>query len=144
LPLAHTYRMVSGDSHLQIPADFRTDRVSKKYRHPTPKRVKPPAGGEVIVSAEGARYFGGTGSYAGHTPQDFDPMVGIDYATASGSGSHERRVGEQDQGSDFRHVVTHWPHSRELLDRQMGGVPADQRRKMEADNILEFLGTARP
>jgi hypothetical protein len=29
------------------------------------------------------------------------------------------------------------------LDRQMGGVPADERRKMEADNILAFLGISK-
>ena len=40
------------------------------------------------------------------------------------------------------HVVTNWPYARELLDRQMGGVRADERRKMEAENILEFLGIA--
>ena len=41
------------------------------------------------------------------------------------------------------HVVRYWPYARELLDRQMGGVRADERRKMEADNILEFLGISR-
>ena len=95
--LVRTYRMVSGDSHLQVPADFWTDRVPKKFRDLTPKRVKLATGGEVIVSAEGSQYFGGTGSYAGHTPEDFDPMVGFEYATAIGSGSPEQRVREQDQ-----------------------------------------------
>ena len=41
------------------------------------------------------------------------------------------------------HVVRYWPYARELLDWQMGGVRADERRKMEADNILEFLGISR-
>jgi hypothetical protein len=41
--------------------------------------------------------------------------------------------------SDFPHVVTYWPYSCELLDRQMCGVAADERRKMKAENILEFL-----
>ena len=45
--LVRTYRMVSGDSHLQVPADFWTDRVPKKFRDLTPKRVKLATGGEV-------------------------------------------------------------------------------------------------
>jgi predicted TIM-barrel fold metal-dependent hydrolase len=37
--------------------------------------------------------------------------------------------------SDFPHVVTYWPYSCELLDRQMCSVAADERRKMKAENI---------
>ena len=41
------------------------------------------------------------------------------------------------------HVVTYWPYAREVFYRQMGGVRTDERRKMEADNILECLGISR-
>jgi predicted TIM-barrel fold metal-dependent hydrolase len=45
-------------------------------------------------------------------------------------------------GSDFPHVVTHWPNSRRMLDEQMTGVPPHERRRMECGNLLTFLGIA--
>jgi len=53
---------------------------------------------------------------------------------------HEIGVDHIIWGSDFPHVVTAWPHSRELLDRQMAGVSADERQQMQSANILRFLG----
>ena len=53
---------------------------------------------------------------------------------------HEIGVDHVMWGSDFPHVVTYWPNSRQVLDQQMAGVPAEERRKMEAANILDFLG----
>jgi uncharacterized protein len=95
--MARTYRLVSADSHLQVPADFWTDRVPSQYRDLVPKRVKLPEGGEAIVAADGSQYFGATGSYAGHTPEDFDPIHAFDYGKAIGSGPPEQRLREQDQ-----------------------------------------------
>jgi uncharacterized protein len=42
-------------------------------------------------------------------------------------------------GSDFPHVVTTWPNSREILDRETAGVPEIEKRKMLHDNIVGFL-----
>lgn len=42
-------------------------------------------------------------------------------------------------GSDFPHIVTHWPHSLEVMEEQMAGVPEDEKRKMMAQNLIEFL-----
>src|SRR5947209_12864102 len=95
--MAREYRLISGDSHLQVPADFWTHRVPEQYRDLAPKRVKRPTGGEAVVSATGDQYWGATGSYAGHTPEDFDPMVAFDYATTVGAGGPAQRLQEQDQ-----------------------------------------------
>src|SRR6266508_1955673 len=95
--MARTYRLVSGDSHLQVPADFWTDRVPAKYREYAPKRVKLAEGGDAIVAHDGSQYFGATGSYAGHTPEDFDPIHAFDFDKAIGSGPPEQRLREQDQ-----------------------------------------------
>jgi predicted TIM-barrel fold metal-dependent hydrolase len=95
--MQRAYRLISADSHLQVPADYWTDRVPAKYRELVPKRVKLPEGGEAIVAADGATYFGATGSYAGHTPEDFDPIKAFDYDEAIGSGPPAQRVREQDQ-----------------------------------------------
>lgn len=95
--MAQSYRLVSGDSHLQVPADFWTDRVPSQYQEWVPKRVKLPGGGEAIVSADGAKYVGATGTYAGHTPEDFDPLTAFEYDKAVGAGPPEQRLREQDQ-----------------------------------------------
>lgn len=95
--LAQAYRLVSGDSHLQVPADFWTDRVAEQYQDLAPKRVKLAGGGEAIVAADGSKYVGATGSYAGHTPEDFDPLTAFEYAQAVGAGPPEQRLREQDQ-----------------------------------------------
>jgi len=66
--MERTYRLISGDSHLQVPADFWTHRVPDEYRELAPRRVKRPGGGEAIVAANGESYWGATGSYAGALP----------------------------------------------------------------------------
>jgi uncharacterized protein len=91
------YKLISGDSHLQVPADFWTYRVPEQYRELAPKRVKMEGGGEAIAAANGKLYYGATGSYAGHTPETFDPMKAFDYDTTVGAGGPEQRLKEQDQ-----------------------------------------------
>lgn len=95
--MPRTYRLISADSHLQVPADHWTDRVPAKYQDLVPKRIKLPEGGEAIVAADGPMYFGATGNYAGHTPEDFDPIHAFDYDNAIGSGPPDQRLREQDQ-----------------------------------------------
>ncbi|MPZ14020.1 MAG: amidohydrolase family protein [Chloroflexi bacterium] len=95
--MVRTYRLVSGDSHLQVPADFWTDRLPQRYRDLAPRRVKIGGGGEAIVAADGSKYFGATGSYAGHSPEDFDPTAAFDYDKAVGSGPPAQRLREQDR-----------------------------------------------
>lgn len=94
--MARSYSLVCGDAHLQVSADFWTDRVPKQFEEYVPKRVKLPEGGEAIVAADGSKYFGATGSYAGHTPEDFDPIAAFDYDKAVGAGPPDQRLREQD------------------------------------------------
>jgi predicted TIM-barrel fold metal-dependent hydrolase len=95
--MAREYHLVSGDAHLQVPADFWTGKVPSQFQEFVPKRVKMPGGGDAIVDFEGKKYFGATGNYSGHTPRDFDPMVAFDYDSAVGSGPPAQRLKEQDQ-----------------------------------------------
>src|SRR5947208_1743720 len=94
--MPRTYSLISGDSHLQIPPDRWTHRVPEKYRDLAPRRVRLPDGGDGIIGPEGGLIWGGTGNFAGHTPEDFNPMAPIDYAEAVGSGGPDQRVREQD------------------------------------------------
>lgn len=87
---------LSGDSHLEIPCDRWTHRVPAPYRDRAPRRVRLPGGGDGFVGEGSPLIFGGTGHYAGHTPESFDPMVAVDMDTAAGSGPPEQRLREQD------------------------------------------------
>ncbi|NRA08219.1 MAG: amidohydrolase [Myxococcales bacterium] len=42
--------------------------------------------------------------------------------------------------SDYPHVNSSWPSSREYIERHFGDVPADERRKMVRDNVLKLYG----
>ena len=52
---------------------------------------------------------------------------------------HEIGVDRIMWSTDFPHVVTRWPNSLKALDSQMTGVPADEKRKMVADNAIKFF-----
>jgi predicted TIM-barrel fold metal-dependent hydrolase len=42
-------------------------------------------------------------------------------------------------GSDFPHVITTWPHSREVLGQEMLGASDDEKPRMSAQNLIDFL-----
>src|SRR5207245_5955101 len=78
----------SGDSHLQIPPDRWTHRVPAQYRDLAPRRIRMPQGGDGVVGIGGNLVWGGTGSYAGHTPEDYFPMAPIDRKSTRLNSSH--------------------------------------------------------
>ena len=52
---------------------------------------------------------------------------------------HEIGVDRIMWSTDFPHVVTRWPNSLKTLDAQMAGVPAEEKRKMVAGNVVKFF-----
>ncbi|MCH2173898.1 amidohydrolase [Myxococcota bacterium] len=42
--------------------------------------------------------------------------------------------------SDYPHVNSSWPSSREYIEKHFGDVPADEKRKMIRDNVLNLYG----
>ena len=42
--------------------------------------------------------------------------------------------------TDFPHLVTRWPHSREFFDKQTEGVPEDEKYLLAAGNAIRFFG----
>jgi predicted TIM-barrel fold metal-dependent hydrolase len=42
-------------------------------------------------------------------------------------------------GSDFPHQESEWPNSRQMLDRTFAGVPASERERMTAGNLIDFF-----
>ena len=94
--MTQTYRVISGDSHLEIPCDWWTPRVPEKYRDQAPRRIRMPGGGDGFASEGSPVIFGGTGHYAGKLPEEFNPMVAEDMDEAIGSGPPVQRLKEQD------------------------------------------------
>ncbi len=93
--MAREYRNISGDSHLEIPCDFWTPRVPEKYRDRAPRRIKLPSGGDGFIGEGVPLIYGGTGHFAGKTPEEFDPLA-LDFDEAAGSGGPEQRIKELD------------------------------------------------
>ena len=42
--------------------------------------------------------------------------------------------------TDFPHLVTRWPHSREYFEMQTEGVPEDEKHLLAAGNAVRFFG----
>src|SRR4029077_20300077 len=53
---------------------------------------------------------------------------------------HEVGVDRIIWGSDFPHVVTTWPHSQAVLERELEGAPQGEKQGILAGNLIEFLG----
>ena len=41
--------------------------------------------------------------------------------------------------TDFPHIVTRWPHSLQVMEEQMTGVPPDEKCQMLAGNAVKFF-----
>ena len=52
---------------------------------------------------------------------------------------HEVGVDRIIWGADFPHEVCHWPHSLEVMNSELAGVPEDEQYKMMAGNAVEFF-----
>jgi predicted TIM-barrel fold metal-dependent hydrolase len=52
---------------------------------------------------------------------------------------HEIGVERIMWSTDFPHVVTRWPNSLKVLDEQTSGVPAEEKRKLVAENAIKFF-----
>jgi predicted TIM-barrel fold metal-dependent hydrolase len=46
-------------------------------------------------------------------------------------------------GSDYPHVSSFWPRSRQVLDELLGGVPADERAAITGGNAIALYGLPR-
>ncbi|HZT08853.1 MAG TPA: amidohydrolase family protein [Chloroflexota bacterium] len=62
----------------------------------------------------------------------FDDPIGVKLR-------HEVGIDRIIWGSDFPHEVTRWPESQKLLSQQLAEVPADERRKMLSQNLIDFF-----
>jgi uncharacterized protein len=91
--MTHAYRVISADSHLEIPPERWTNRVPTKHRDRAPRRIRLPNGGDALM-VEG-RSLRVLGLNFGGKPSE-QITIGGSYDTTAGTGSAEQRLREQD------------------------------------------------
>ena len=93
--MAREYRVISADSHLEVPVWKWTDRIPSKYRDRAPRRLLLPEGGDAVIG-EGGVHPVGLALCAGKPYGDFQ-WIGVTAEEQHGTGDPESRLREQDQ-----------------------------------------------
>jgi predicted TIM-barrel fold metal-dependent hydrolase len=84
-----------------------------------PRRVTLPNGGDGIQHEDGSITYGGTGHFAGHGPEDFDPTI-VHFEGEAGHGSPEERLREQDVDGVDGEILFGVLGGRGSREREMG------------------------
>jgi len=91
------YRIVSGDSHLEIDSKHWIDRIPAKYRDQAPRLVRQPDGSDVwTIGDKITRPAAAADLYGGKGRDEYVPFGGR-YEGTPGTGSPDQRVREQDR-----------------------------------------------
>ncbi len=89
------YKLISSDSHLEVPPEYWIHRVPAKYRDRAPRRVKLDTGSDALVVDGSDPIQNSSDMYASRRPRPYDPNV-ISYDDTAGTGPAEQRLQEQD------------------------------------------------
>lgn len=93
--MAREYKVISGDSHMELAPERWTPRVPAKYRDVAPKTVKLDVGGDGI--AVGGEAPNPLGVSVTGTKYEEHKLFGVSFEGSAGTGSPEQRLKEQDQ-----------------------------------------------
>lgn len=127
------YRMISGDSHLDIAPERWTARMPARWRERAPRRVKLANGNDAII-VENRSPYTPTLQITG-TSYDKHDINAITY-DGPGTGSPEQRLQEQDQdGVDAEVMYTH-----PVYMNVWRGIRDDEAYKALIHAYDEFLG----
>ena len=89
------YKLISSDSHLEVPPELWTHRVPAQFRDRAPRRVKLASGSDALVVDGSDPIQNSSDMYASRRPRPYDPNV-ISYDDTAGTGPAEQRLQEQD------------------------------------------------
>lgn len=93
--MARKYRIISGDSHLEISPERWRARTLAKFRDRAPRLVKLPNGGDAILIENRPLSVVGL-AVTGKPYQEYRP-TGVNYEGSPGTGSPEQRLSEQEK-----------------------------------------------
>lgn len=94
--MAHRYKVISGDGHIDLNPEVWRDRVAPKWRDRAPKRVKMPNGSDATVTDGNKPHTIGITRSVGVVHKDLAKQVPT-FENSAGTGPPEQRVREQDQ-----------------------------------------------
>ncbi len=94
--MAREYKRISGDSHLEVPAERWTHRIDPKYRDRGPRNVRLPDGADGTVVGDLPPVQNPMDLYGGKGRDIWHPF-GQRYEDTPGTGSPEQRLAEQDK-----------------------------------------------
>lgn len=92
--MAHDGKIISADSHIEVPPDVWSSGIPERFVGLAPKRITLPTGGDGFI-VEGGIYQGGSNLYAGIDPKEYNP-IGLKWDEAAGTGGPEQRLRELD------------------------------------------------
>ena len=93
--MARRYRIISGDSHLEISPERWRARTPDKFRDRAPRLLKLPNGGDAILIENRPLSVLGL-AVTGKPYQEYRP-TGVNYEGSPGTGSPEQRLSEQER-----------------------------------------------
>jgi len=95
--MAHQYRYISADSHLEIDSTHWVGRIPTKYRYLAPRLVRQADGSDMwMIGDQIKRAAAAADLYGGKGRDNYVPFNGC-YEGTPGTGGAAQRVGEQDQ-----------------------------------------------
>jgi len=93
--MARGYRIISGDSHLEVDSKYWIDRVPAEHRDRAPRLVRVPDGGDAWL-VEGVPLRRNSSDIYGGKGRDVWQPFGQRYEDTPGTGPGEQRIKEQD------------------------------------------------
>ena len=133
--MAREYRVISADSHLEVPVDRWVHRVPKELQHLAPKRVKLPGGGEAQF-VEGQELRVEPGRQLRNRDTRYLPQGGS-FDDNDGAGPPEQRLEEQDLDGVDAEVL--FPGTAGGPNLWRGGIKDDEAYKKVVRGYNDWL-----
>jgi uncharacterized protein len=93
--MPRSYKIISSDSHLEIPPERWAHRIPQKYRELGPRRITLPNGSDALQIDNSEPIQNASDMYAGRPSTEWEPFK-LSYAETAGTGPPEQRLREQD------------------------------------------------
>jgi predicted TIM-barrel fold metal-dependent hydrolase len=93
--MAQAYRLISSDSHLEVPPERWRHHIPSQYRDLGPRRITLPNGSDALQIADSAPVLNASDLFAREDATKWEPFR-LSYGETAGTGAPEQRLHEQD------------------------------------------------